>query len=389
MSLLGTPLIVSLAVVALASPAGVLLLWSRVRGPRIARIATRVGLVLVAQLTALAFGLVALNDYGQFFTSWSELFGTGPAASVISQQHFGALPSRPSAVARVLHARAPGASHVAITSAELPREVTPTSWSGQSEWPTRGALVRLNISGPTTGLVEHAMVYLPPAYFGGVRAMPMVEVMTGYPGSTLLLVDRLHYPSYLLAAMNAGTQPMVLVLLRPSVTYPRDTECTNVPHGPQAFSFFASDVPSVVASTFGLKPTSFGALGDSTGAMCAVKLAVSDPQRFTAAVSLSGYFRAIRDITTGDLYGGSAEVRNLNDIMWRLRHLPLPPVSVLIATSLTEHGADGYKSAQKLLALVRAPMSADEIVLSHGGHNFETWTQEIPPALRWLGSRLR
>ena len=388
MGLLGGPLLVVLIVVAASAPVGVVLLWSRVRGPRVVRIGSRLALVVTAQLAALAVGLVALNDYGQFFTSWSELFGTGPAASVVSQQHFGAVSTATPAHAHVLHARTPAFTHVAATSTALPSGVTPTSLSSRSEWPTRGAMVKMNIAGPTTGLSEPALVYLPPAYFNGLRAMPMVEVMTGYPGSTLLLVGRLHYPSYLLASMSSGTQPMVLVLLRPSVTYPRDTECTNVPHGPQAFTYFANDVPSVVASTLALRPTSYGAIGDSTGAMCAVKLAVTDPQRFVAAVSLSGYFRAVHDITTGDLYGGSTTVKNLNDIMWRLRHLPLPRVSLLVATSLTEKGADGYKSAQKLLALVHAPMSADEIVLSHGGHNFETWTQEIPPALRWLGTHL-
>ena len=388
MGLLGTPLLVVLAVVAAAAPAGVVLAWSHVRGPRMARIGCRLALVGTAQLAALAVGLVALNDYGQFFTSWSELFGTGPAASVVSQQHFGATPTATPAPRHVLRGRAPGFAHVAMTGTALPAGVRATSWSTRSQWPRQGALVSMNIAGPTTALSEPALVYLPPAYFHGVRAMPMVEVMTGYPGSTLLLVDRLHYPSYLVAAMDKGTEPMVLVLLRPSVTYPHDTECTDVPHGPQAFSYFANDVPSVVASALALNPTSYGAIGDSTGAMCAVKLAVADPQRFVAAVSLSGYFHAVRDITTGDLYGGSTAVRHLNDIMWRLQHLPVPPVSLLVATSLTEKGADGYRSAQKLLALVHAPMSADEIVLSHGGHNFETWTREIPPALTWLGTHL-
>jgi len=151
---------------------------------------------------------------------------------------------------------------------------------------------------------------------------------------------------------------------------------------------FADDVPASVAGVFALHPTSFGAIGDSTGAMCAVKLAVMDPQRFNAAVSLSGYFHAITDFTTGDLYGGSTTTRNMNDIMWRLQHLPLPAVSLLVATSLTEKGADGHGAAQRLLALVRAPMSADELVLSRGGHNFETWTREIPSALRWFGWHL-
>jgi len=383
-ALLGTPLLILLVVLALAMPAAVLLAWPRVRGPRAARTAERVGLILLAQCTAVLVGLVALNDYGQFFTSWSDLFGTAPAAHVVTEQHFGA--ETPAHV-RVVHAQS-HAHVMAVGAATLPRGVTATAWSRQGDWPTRGAVVSVPLTGHTTGLTEQSLVYLPPAYFTGLRAMPVIEVMTGYPGSTQLLVDRLHYPSTLLGEMRNGLQPMVLVMLRPSVTYPRDTECTNVPHGPQAFSYFASDVPAAVAATFGLRPTSFGAIGDSTGAMCAVKLAVIDPQRFTAAVSLSGYFHAITDFTTGDLYGGSATIRDMNDIVWRLQHLPPPAVSLLVATSLTEKGADGRGAAQKLLALVRAPMSADELVLSRGGHNFETWTREIPSALRWFGWHL-
>ena len=386
MALLGTPLLILLLVVAVAMPAAVLLAWPRVRGPRAARVAERVGLIFMAQFTAVLVGLVALNDYGQFFTSWSDLLGTGPAAHMVNEQHFGAeTPAR----IRVVHARPASHAHVVVAgAAALPRGATATSWSRPGEWTSRGAVVSLPLVGRSTGLTEQALVYLPPSYFTGLRAMPMLEVMTGYPGSTQLLVDRLHYPSTLLAQMRNGLQPMVLVLLRPSVTYPRDTECTNVPHGPQAFSYFANDVPDAVAAAFALRPTSFGAIGDSTGAMCAVKLAVTDPQRFTAAASLSGYFHAITDFTTGDLYGGSAATRNLNDIMWRLQHLPLPAVSLLVATSLTEKGADGHGAAQKLLALVHAPMSADELVLSRGGHNFETWTREIPSALRWFGWHL-
>jgi hypothetical protein len=386
--LLGTPLLVVLSVLALAMPAGVVVAWPRVRGPRAVRVGARLGLVLIAQFAALAVGLVALNDYGQFFTSWSELLGTGPATSVVNQQHFGASPSITPTRKHVLHGRAPFSHVVTTGSPALPAGTTATSWSTRPQWPTRGALLSMNVTGRSTGLSEPALVYLPPAYFAGQRAMPMVEVMTGYPGSTLLLVDRLHYPSYLLSAIDQGVQPMVLVMLRPSVTYPRDTECTNVPNGPQALSYFSRDVPDGVAASFGLQTPSYGAIGDSTGAMCAVKLALTDPQQFVAAVSLSGYFHAVRDITTGDLYGGSTATRHLNDIMWRMGNLPLPAVSLLVATSLTERGADGYHSAQQLLTLVHPPMSADEIVLNQGGHNFQTWTRELPPALRWLGAHL-
>ena len=388
MALLGTPLLVVLIVAALAVPVGVVASWPHVRGPRAVRVTERLGLVLVAQLVALVTGLVALNDYGQFFTSWSELLGSGPTPSVVQQHHFGAASLAAPARFHVLHGRTPFTHRATKENTSLPDGATPTSWSKPSEWATRGAVLKTTLAGRSTGLSEHALVYLPPAYFAGDRSMPMLEVMTGYPGSTLLLVDRLHYPSYLLTAMQQGVRPVLLVMLQPSVNYPRDTECTDVPGGPQAFSYFADDAPASVTESFGLHPTSYGAIGDSTGAMCAIKLALIEPQRFNAAVSLSGYFHAVRDVTTGNLYGGSVATRNFNDIMWRMRHRPLPPVSLLVATSLTEKGQDGYKSAQRLLALVHAPMSADEIVLSRGGHNFETWTREIPSALRWLGGHL-
>ena len=398
MSLLGTPLLVALGLVALAMPAVALLLWSRARGPRVVRIGQRLGLVLTAQLVALFFGLAALNDYGQFFTSWSELLGTGPPATVVATNHFGA-PDRTVIHNPAITGHAPARRSTLHTVLVTPSGtvlsrgpswygIRPNSWSTRSQWPSRGVVLTMPLNGPTTGLTEQANVYLPPAYIAGDRTMPVIEVFTGYPGSRIELVDRLDYPSLLLSVMRSRlAKPMVLVMLRPAVTYPRDTECTNVANGPQVFNYFANDVPQVVRAAFGLRTTSFGTIGDSTGGMCATKLAMMDPRRFTAAVSLSGYFRAVQDFTTGNLYGSTA-VRNSNDIMWRLRHLPPPPVSLLICTSLTEHGADGYGSAQALLRLIRPPTTADEIVLDHGGHNFATWKIEIPKAMAWLSRHL-
>ena len=88
MALLGAPLLVCVIALALAMPVAVLVAWPRVHGTRVARTAQRLGLVVVAQLTAVFVGLVALNDYGQFFTSWSDVFGTAPAAHAVIQQHF-------------------------------------------------------------------------------------------------------------------------------------------------------------------------------------------------------------------------------------------------------------------------------------------------------------
>lgn len=394
MSLLGTPLLVAVGLVAFAMPAVAVMLWARLPGPPPVRTFERLAVVALAQLVALTFGLVAVNDYGQFFNSWSDLLGRSQPAQFVALDHFGApWVSASAPLGTVVQARAMPAGSLTPGDTVIgwgSRDVAPTAWSPRADWTTRGAVLRTRIDGPTSGLSEDALVYLPPSYFASrQRSMPVVEVLTGYPGGTNELVDRLHYPDALLATVRTHeAKPAVLVMLRPSVTYPRDTECTDVPDGPQAFTFFATDVPDVVKAEFGLSSAAFGAIGVSTGGMCAIKLAVTDPRRFTAAVALSGYFHAIKDFTTGNLYGNSVTVRDNNDIVWRLRHLAMPSTSVLVGTALDERGNDGYRAAQQFLHLVRAPMSADEMVLDHGGHNFRTWRREIPRALRWLSQHL-
>jgi hypothetical protein len=113
------------------------------------------------------------------------------------------------------------------------------------------------------------------------------------------------------------------------------------------------------------------------------------PGRFHAAASLSGYYQALQDATTGDIYGGSPVVRRENDLLWRLEHRPIPRVALFLATSRTERGTDGYATQQRFLDAVRPPMSAEEFVLRHGlGHSPATWIREIPTALSWLSWEL-
>ncbi|MFL6138705.1 MAG: alpha/beta hydrolase [Frankiaceae bacterium] len=397
MSLLGVPLLAVVAALAVAGPAVAYLLWPRVRGPRWARAAERFGLVLAAQLCAVSLALVALNDYGQVLSSWSQLYAAFRARGDL----VGTALARGTDGGDLRHYGAPGPSSppVSRTAAPRPRGLDPpppipdlhwTGWSARSTWATRGAVAHVALAGRRTGLSAPADVYLPPAYFAGDRALPIVEVFTGYPGSAAALLKRLHYPDLLLGELRRGeASPMVLVMARPAVTYPRDTECTDVPGAEQALTYWSQDAPDAVAALLGLRPPAYGAIGDSTGGYCSVKLAMLDPGRFRAGVSLSGYFNAESDATTGDLFGGSARARELNDLRWRLRHLPAPRTSVLLATSPNEVGADGYATQQRFLALVRPPMTADELVLPHGlGHTFGTWILELPTALHWLSGHL-
>jgi enterochelin esterase-like enzyme len=181
---------------------------------------------------------------------------------------------------------------------------------------------------------------------------------------------------------------MVLVMLRSSPVYPRDTECTDIPGGPQVQTFLAQDVPWEVTHHYRVQPSTWGIIGDSTGGYCAAKIAMTDPYVFHAAVALSGYFTTLHDNTTGNLWNGSRVLRELNSPDWRLQHLPAPPVSVLVTTSRDERGPYGIANSRRFLALARPPMQVSSIISAHGGHDLNAWAPLIPRSLAWLSHRL-
>jgi S-formylglutathione hydrolase FrmB len=130
----------------------------------------------------------------------------------------------------------------------------------------------------------------------------------------------------------------------------------------------------------------WGLVGDSTGGYCALKLAMTDSDKFSAAASLSGYFGALQDSTTGDLYGGDPALRDQNDLLWRIAHLPSPPIAALLATSRS--GESDYGSTLRFAALAKPPMRVSTLIRASGGHNFNTWNAEVPAALHWLSGQL-
>jgi enterochelin esterase-like enzyme len=129
-------------------------------------------------------------------------------------------------------------------------------------------------------------------------------------------------------------------------------------------------------------------MGDSTGGYCATKLLLTHASVFTTAASLSGYYHTLRDGTTGDLWGGSPMVRNLNDPEWLVRHQPQPPASLFASIGTGEIGTTGIRDTRAFASLVHAPMSMTTVVVPNGGHNFASWAGLMPRALDLLSAHL-
>src|SRR5690349_5907920 len=92
MRLLGTPLLVVLALLTVVLPALAVLMWPRVGGPRAARVTGRAAMVVAAQLAAVLLVAAAANDYGYFYGSWHDLWAgvqqaaTGSSGGTVTVQ---------------------------------------------------------------------------------------------------------------------------------------------------------------------------------------------------------------------------------------------------------------------------------------------------------------
>jgi hypothetical protein len=395
MSLLGWPLVVLLATVTTGAVVAALVLWTRVRGAPAVRLAQRLGLLLGTQVTALLLVAALVNDYGYFYGSWAELLGRDSKPTMVTAGGSAGAPGATGPDSSALHV---AGLHFAFKGYGIPKAVRAetigdsarlaAAWAPPSRWAVRGRLEAITVQGDRSGLSTPALVWLPPQYFQAPyrhTSFPAAEVMDGYPGTTTALVFRLHYPDVLLREIQAHrAKPMVLVMLRPTVAPPRDTECTDVPGGPQALTYLTQDVPSAVEQLARVRPTGWAAVGLSTGGYCATKMVLTRSDLFTSAISFSGYYHALQDGTTGDLWGGSRVLRDLNSPEWLVTHRPAPPVSLLMTIGTAERGANGVSDTRRFAALVRAPMTARVIFVPGGGHNFRSWGYLIPAALDWV-----
>lgn len=340
-------------------------LWPRLADRGVLRWLARVGLVLTCQLLAVLLTAITVNNYFDFYSSWGDLLGSGRTTGPQTVQLAGV---------------EGGSGAAKLATVQVDRVFGPAAHRV-------GYTDHLVVRGPRSQIAAKVLVYLPPQYrdprYAETR-FPVTMVIAGYPGHIGTLVRSLEVPRTMNEMLAQGrVRPTILVMVSPTVAPPRDTECADVPGGPQVETWLSQEVPQAVAARYRVTgPGGWGVLGVSTGGFCAVKLGLRHPDVFCCVVGMSGYLRTIIDATTGDLYGNDPALRQASDPLWRIANLPAPRMRILLTVSRAERTL--YQQVQAFVAAARPPLQVATLVVDEGGHNFGVWVNQLPTCLQWL-----
>ncbi|AGS71948.1 hypothetical protein B446_25700 [Streptomyces collinus Tu 365] len=353
-----------MSVVALILP---LTLWSRVRGPRPLRTAARVLMLLFTQGTAVALVFVLVNNQNNLYDNWADLLGTG--------NH----------VQQAADLGRDGTGGLALKQLPKVRQVfKPADGPGMR---SAGGVRVTQLKGRVSGVNAEVYVWLPPQYnepaYRG-KKFPVVELLPGYPGSAKAWFGSLKAHEQLLPLMRSGqVAPFILVAPRTNLLAGVDTGCANIPGQVNADTWLSIDVPRMVTDNFRAQPAPQGwaVAGYSAGAHCAVKLAVAHPDRYRAAVSMSGYNDPIGE--RNSLASQNPALRAENNPYLLLRKAAVPP---RVALYVSGESGDGYQAGTALESVAKAPTTVHVVFLprSAGGHTMALWRPQVPAVFRWL-----
>lgn len=365
MSLTGTPLFattVALTVIAVVLPLAV---WGKVRGPAVVRVASRALMVVFAQVTAIALVFIGVNRDMNFYASWGDLLGTGNYVTAVPDLGPDGLGGKK-----------------AESAPKVKQVFQPVEGLG-------GRVQQTELDGKISGVKGDVLVWLPPQYDDPAykhRKFPVVELIPGIPGTGKSWFQGLKVHEVLEPLMRNGTvQPFILVSPRAMLLGKADTGCANLPGKVNADSWFSVDVRKMVVDNFRAsdEARSWGVAGYSAGAYCSAKLAINHPDRYSAAVSLSGYNDPGQEPSS--LVAQDPELRRVHNLKHVLQTAPTPP-----AVSLWMSGAeqDGYLSGMDLKAIAKSPTSVHAEKVT-GGHNLDSWSKQLPQTFGWLSKTVR
>jgi len=338
------------------------------------RVVFRVLAACLAFITAMLFGVLAVNKYYDYYQTWSAMVAD------VTQHGVDASSQVP---------------HVNLTSGSQ-RGTLDGSRDHLELAQQQGDLLRLVVTGRHSHITRAVYVFLPPQYFQPAYQayrFPVIELLHGQPGEpqdwiTVVGVTRAF--DRLLADNLA--QPAVLVMPDANGGQQVSLQCLDQVGGPQDLTYLAVDLPAQIARTLRVLPpgTAWGVAGYSEGGFCAANIALRYPHRYGSAGVLSGYFTPSANRLAGSdrlvsPFGGNSRLREQNTPLEEIQKLSA--AAVIPRFWLAAGAADRQDVADTEVFWQELRQRQDDVPLTltpGGGHTMTTWRAQIPPMLTWM-----
>ena len=337
---------------------GLILFWGRLGRSSFRNVTLRISSLLIVNLLFIGTLGLVVNNYGGFYGSWSELLGIQKV-----------IPSIPE---------------------ELVKPVSLQDLERAKLTPNGSAIIRNVIKGSQSQIVGTILTVLPPSYVEQLRKDPTslalkkyraIEFLSGFPGSPTTWLHGMNLVHYFEQAQMTGAMPPTIAVLPQINILPhRDTECLDVPNGPQIETWLSQDVVTYEKKFLLLPDERWGVTGYSTGGWCTAMLTLRNPQVFLAGVPIAAYFEP--QFSTPFPAKSLADMKEKYDIKAIATSNP-PSVNMLLINSPRD--ASSSKETIRFAALLKKPVQEYEITLLNAGHNLKAWQRVEPTILQWFG----
>jgi hypothetical protein len=332
--------------------------WHKFSRQHWKQITSRFALIIGIQCLALASMGVTINRSGEFYSSWSDLFG--------AQGQY---------------------QKIAITPAQLTQIsvkdlLTATRTKGGS------LIFRKVITGEKSHISNVVYVVASPkiaaSLVGSTHSIgaqyQVIELFPGTPGVPQTWIGTLDGISTMENLERAGQIPPTLAVIPAINVQPgQDTECLNFVGGAQVETWITHDMKVFMQSFMGVDNRRWASYGYSTGGWCAAEVAVLHQDQYSEGVSLAGYFNPLLS------FGLSKREKNYLSAHYDLIHfLKAGHVNtkLMIIASLKDRFANS--SAQKFIGNANSLIPIKYIPIPKGGHNVKVWKPYIASGFLWI-----
>ncbi|MEV4258929.1 alpha/beta hydrolase-fold protein [Spirillospora sp. NPDC049652] len=254
-----------------------------------------------------------------------------------------------------------------------------------------GPVMVTTLKGAKSGVTGKVWVWLPPEYKDPRYARSGFPVLMLYTGNTGVNynfwaheeVEPIQRTAVRMEKRHKA-HPFIMVMPVLQMSTRQDTECSDIPGMPKMGTFLGDDVYDMVKANFRTLPgrDGWGLGGASSGAFCAVKLALQHPGRYRAAMSWAGYF--VPEPQAGPRWT-ARQMRDNSPAEMVRKH---PDVRLFLLAGDRKLFRSDKERIVAFQRLVQPPTTVQVRIQKNGGHYTADLQKLLPDILAWFTKTL-